>query len=100
MIRIEFKISKINIRFKRKISNARASTSCTRAESILFDSYIELPTQPCEVPKFPKIHSLQNYFPRFRRVGDLFVTGRGRNARRKCERERTRGNNHPAGFPA
>jgi len=49
---------------------------CTRAESILFDSYIELPTQPCEVPEFPKIHSLQNYFPRFRRVDDLFVTGR------------------------
>lgn len=62
MIRIEFKIGKINIGFKRKISNARGSVHRPRARaqavSILFDSYIELLTQPREVSKFRKIHSL------------------------------------------
>lgn len=64
MIRIKLKIGKINIRFKQKISDARASTSAMRANrvNIIRFIYRTIYTTVRGVPKFPKIHSLPNNF--------------------------------------
>lgn len=40
MIRVEFKISKINIRFNRKISDAGASTSTAHTQSQYYSIHI------------------------------------------------------------
>lgn len=107
MIHIEFKIGKINIHFKRKISDARASTSTASRVNIIRFIYRTADTTARSTgisPKFIHYKIIFRTFPRFRRVHG-FTRDRGaaspavaaENARRKCARER---NNHPvAGFP-